>query len=160
MLVPSPCRSRAASRHLTRASPSKGLVRKQVVPACGARARALSMAKAVMKMNGARCPLVSKWACSSTPIIVGICTSAITHEVSFRWGDRKNSSADANVWTTYPSDLTRLWVAARTDPSSSIIEITGGLDNAVLPGDAQSCLLLHSRATAECFANQGPKIIL
>ena len=38
--------------------------------------------------------------------MVGICTSAITHDVSLKWADRKNSSADANVWTMYPSELT------------------------------------------------------
>jgi hypothetical protein len=32
---------------------------------------------------------------SSTPLITDICTSAITHDVSSKWADRKNSSADA-----------------------------------------------------------------
>src|ERR1700726_3277982 len=57
--------------------------------------------------------------------MAGIWTSAITHDVSSRRAECKNSSADANAWTVYPSDLMRLLVATRTDASSSIIEITG-----------------------------------
>jgi len=63
----------------------------------------------------------------------GICTSAITHERSSRWFDSKNSSADANAYTKYPSDLTRLSVVARTDASSSMIATTGSFDKAVFP---------------------------
>src|ERR1700732_1489524 len=70
---------------------------------------------------------------SSRPLITGICTSAITHEVSFKWADRRNSSAEANVWTVYPCDLRRLLVAARTDASSSMTEITGSDDKTGLP---------------------------
>src|SRR5262245_43932025 len=51
--------------------------------------------------------------------------SAITHEVAFTCGDRRNSSADANACVTYPSDRTSRFVATRTDASSSMIEITG-----------------------------------
>ena len=69
----------------------------------------------------------------SRPLITGICTSAITHDVSFRWADRKNSCADANVWTGYPCDLRKLFVAVRTDASSSMTEITGSVDKTVLP---------------------------
>jgi hypothetical protein len=65
--------------------------------------------------------------------MAGICTSAITHDVSFTWVDCKNSSADAKVWTTYPCDLRRLLVAARTDASSSMMEIVESDDKAVLP---------------------------
>jgi hypothetical protein len=82
LLPPSSCR--AASRHLIKASSAKGLVRKQVAPAFRARVRAVSTEKAVMKMNGTRYPSASKWARSSRPLIVGIRTSAITHDVSFR----------------------------------------------------------------------------
>ena len=46
--------------------------------------------------------------------------------LSWKWGDRKNSSADANLWTMYPSDVRRFSVATRTDTSSSTTEITGG----------------------------------
>src|SRR5258708_40321256 len=86
-----------------------------------------------MKMNGTRCPRASKRACSSTPVMDGIWTSAITHDASLNREDRKNSSADAKVWTMYPSDLRRLSVATRTDRSSSRTEITGGLDTIVYP---------------------------
>ena len=51
---------RAASRQLISASPVKGLVRKQLAPAFSACARASSVAKAVMKMNGAGYPLASR----------------------------------------------------------------------------------------------------
>jgi hypothetical protein len=60
----------------------------------------------------------------SNPLIPGICTSATTHEESCKRGDCRNSSADANVRTKYPCELRRLSIAARTDASSSIIEIT------------------------------------
>jgi len=42
----------AHSRHLAKASPSNGLVRKQIAPAFIARARVISTGKAVMKMKG------------------------------------------------------------------------------------------------------------
>jgi hypothetical protein len=126
-----PCK--AVSRHLIRLSLSNGLVRKQIAPALIARFRMVSSGKAVMNMNGTRCPWASKRACSSTPLMAGIWTSAITHDVSLKWEDRKNSSAEAKVWTVYPSDLRRLSVATRMDASSSTIEITGGLGTTVYP---------------------------
>jgi hypothetical protein len=129
--APPPCLSRAVSRDLIKASLSKGLVRRQIAPAFRTCARTVSPGKAVMKMNGTRCPRSSKMACSSTPLMPGIWTSAITHDVSCKWGDRKNSSADANVWAMYPSDVRRFSVATRTDPSSSTTEITGVLDTMV-----------------------------
>src|ERR1700682_2058239 len=97
---------------------------------------------------------------SSRPLMTDICTSAITHEVSFKWADRKNSSADANVWTVYPCDLRRLWVAARTDASSSIMEIAESVDKAGLP-DAGTKRLPERRCPSEKWAaNQPCKIIL
>jgi hypothetical protein len=133
--VPAPprCLTRAASRHFIKVGPGKGLGRKQMAPAFSARARTFSSGKAVMKINGASEPWVRIAASRSNPLITGICTSAITHDVSFKWADRKNSSADANVWTVYPCELRRLLVAARTDASSSMMEITEGVGNAVLP---------------------------
>jgi len=65
--------------------------------------------------------------------MAGIWTSAMTHDESFRQADCKNSSADANVWTRYPCELRRLLVAARTDASSSITEITENFDKTGLP---------------------------
>src|SRR5258708_24003653 len=82
------------------------------------------------------------------PLITDICTSAITHEVSFNWADRRNSSADANVWTVYPCDLRRLLVAARTDASSSMMEIAESVDKAGLP-DAGTKRLPERRCPAE-----------
>src|ERR1700722_8071426 len=69
---------------------------------------------------------------SSRPLIPGICTSATTHRDWLRWFDCRNSSADTKVWTRYPCELRRLSVAARTDASSSTIEITEGIDKAGL----------------------------
>src|SRR6202790_3964820 len=90
---------------------------------------------------------------SSRPLITGICTSAITHDVSFKWADRKNSSADANVWTVCPSDLTRLFVAARTEASSSITEMTESVDKTGLPDAGQGA----GRRTA-APSKSGPRI--
>jgi hypothetical protein len=147
------CSPSAHSRHLANVSPSNGLVRKQIAPAFSARARLISTGKAVMKMNGTLCPWARKWSCSSTPVISGILTSAITHDVSCRRSDRKNSKADANGWTTYPSDLTRLQIAQRTDPSSSMIEITGGSDTAVSPDGVTESLC---STAADCRMRRKP----
>ncbi len=96
-----------------------------MAPAFIARAKVPSSGKAVMKMNGTCRPRESKWVCSSTPLMDGMRTSEITHDMPSRRSDFRNSSADANVKTVYPCDLTRLLVDARTDASSSIIAITG-----------------------------------
>jgi hypothetical protein len=45
--------SRATPRQLIKVGPAKGLDRKQIAPACTARARVVSSGKAVMNMNGA-----------------------------------------------------------------------------------------------------------
>src|ERR1700730_3796491 len=65
--------------------------------------------------------------------IVGI---EIKHAVSASRCDWRNSCADANVYTSKPSDFTRFSVAARTAASSSTIDITGPLLNrhSPLPG--------------------------
>jgi hypothetical protein len=84
---------------------ANGLARKQIAPAFSARARTLSSGKAVMKMNGTAYPWARIWLSSSRPLMADICTSAITHDESFRRADCKNSSADANVWIRYPCDL-------------------------------------------------------
>src|SRR6267154_1074620 len=51
--------------------------------------------------------------------------SEITHDVSWRCGDRRNSSAEANVGALNPSDLTSRFVASRMNSSSSTIETIG-----------------------------------
>lgn len=51
----------------------------------------------------------------------------IRHDVSSRQSDRRNASADSKVWTTYESDCKRLPIAARTDASSSMMEIIGSM---------------------------------
>src|SRR5882757_8087417 len=61
----------------------------------------------------------------------------MTHDESCRRVDCKNSSADANVWTKYPCELRRLLVAARTDASSSITEITESVDKMDFPDAEQ-----------------------
>jgi hypothetical protein len=70
--------------------------------------------------------------------MAGIWTSAITHDVLFKWTEHKNSSADANAWTVYPSDLTRLLVEVRMDASSSMIEITGSPGKMADPSESLS----------------------
>jgi hypothetical protein len=145
------------SRHLIKECLSNGLVSKQIAPDFCTRARTDSSGKAVMKMNGKRCPRASRRACSSTPLMVGIWTSAITHEVSLKWVDRKKSSADANVWTMYPSALSRLSVATRTDASSSTTEITGLLDTMVFLSRRKQPFWRHPKA--ECAAKRDRKII-
>src|SRR5947209_7264905 len=52
-------------------------------------------------------PEADSWRCRSSPVIPGICTSAIRQEVRRTWGERKNSSADAAASTRYPKDFKR-----------------------------------------------------
>jgi hypothetical protein len=139
--VQAPRPSRAASRYFINVGPAKGLARKPIAPALSARARTLSSGKAVMKMNGARRPWARICVSRSKPLITDICTSAITQDVSFSWADCKNSSADANVWTAYPCDLRRLLVAARTDASSSMTEITESVDKKTVLPDTRNRVL-------------------
>jgi hypothetical protein len=61
----------------------EGLGQEANGPASSAWARTLSSGKAVMKMNGTRSPLPRMIAIRCGPLITGICTSAITHDVSF-----------------------------------------------------------------------------
>src|SRR6266851_2256966 len=63
--------------------------------------------------------------CSSSPVIPGICMSAIRQEMRRTWRELKNSCADATASTLYPSDLMRPFIASRIDSSSSMIEISG-----------------------------------
>jgi hypothetical protein len=119
----------AVSRHSIKVWPLKGLFRKPIAPAFIARARTLSSWKAVMKIIGVRRPWAINRLCSSTPLMPGIWTSAITHDVSFMRGDCRKSAAEANVHAVNPSERSRLCVATRTDSSSSMIEITGPWDN-------------------------------
>src|SRR5262249_48137010 len=67
----------------------------------------------------------TKYSCSSTPVMPGICTSAMTQDVSLNRGEDKNSFAEANACAENPSDLSNRAVAVRTEASSSMIEITG-----------------------------------
>src|SRR5215813_1419959 len=54
----------------------------------------------------------------------GMCTSAITHDVSATAADARKSAADENALTLKPSDSIRPSTASRTDSSSSTIEIS------------------------------------
>src|SRR5258708_38218490 len=108
-----------------------------MAPAFSARARTLSSGKAVIKVNGRAYPLARIWVRRSRPLMAGICTSAMTHDESSRRADCKNSSAEANAWTRYPCELRRLLVAARTDASSSITEITESVDKMDFPDAEQ-----------------------
>jgi hypothetical protein len=106
LLLPPRCLSRAMSRHFIKVSLSIGLLGKQIAPAFSARVRTASSEKAVMKMMRTWCPCASKRAGSWTPLMAGIWTSVITHDVSLKCADRKNSPADANVCTlAIPADL-------------------------------------------------------
>ena len=89
----------------------------------------------------------------------GICRSAITHDVPFNPPDCKKCSADEYAWTVYPCDLRNLLVAARTDASSSTMEITETVDKTSLP-HAEPALVQHDRSVEKCAANQDFKIIL
>jgi hypothetical protein len=130
-----------------------------MAPAFRARTRTLSSGKAVIKINGATYPLSRIWVRRSKPLMAGICTSAMTHDESLRRGDCKNSSADANVSTRYPCELRRLFVATRTDTSSSMIEITERIDKTAHPEVRARRLPLVSPPN-KCAINRNCKAIL
>ena len=67
-------------------SQSIGLLKKPAAPPAKARALTFSSGMAVMKMIGVLSPLARSSLCSSMPLILGICTSAIRHEVRFDLG--------------------------------------------------------------------------
>src|ERR1700730_2310310 len=92
-------------------------------------ARIGSSGKAVTKMIGMRRPCANSSRCSSMPLRPGICKSVITQDVSFTCEDCRNSSAEGKVHAPRPSDLTRLLTEERTNSSSSMIEMIGGLGN-------------------------------
>src|ERR1700745_2363453 len=85
-----------------------------------------------MKMIGMRRPWDSNALCSSTPLILGICTSTIRQDECSTSADCKNAWADAKLCATCPSDLIRAVVAVRTDSSSSMIEINEPSDNCAI----------------------------
>jgi hypothetical protein len=133
-------RFRARSTHSIKTRPAKGLARKPMAPPLIARARTLSSGKAVMKMNGTSLSRLRTCVKRSKPPITGICTSAMTQDVSSRWAACRKSWADAKVRTLYPCELRRLSVAARTDASSSMTEITERVDKTGLPEVRTKCL--------------------
>jgi hypothetical protein len=141
--LPVPLRRAAVSTHLIKSGAANGLARKPMAPALNARSRTLSSGKAVIKTNGALWPWACKCVRRSNPLMPGICTSATTHDELCKWVDRRNSSADANVWTTYPCELRRLSIAARTDASSSMTEISESIDKTTFLMRAQGACLEH-----------------
>jgi hypothetical protein len=61
----------------------------------------------VIRMVGMVSPEATRWRCSSSPDIPGICTSAIRQEVRRTWREFKNSSAEAKAWAVYPKGHAR-----------------------------------------------------
>ena len=118
--------SRSGSGHRTAWS------RKPAAPALNAFVWLLSSGKAVMKMMGTDRPWAIRRFCSSIPLMPGILTSEIRHDVSLERGDSRNSSADPKTWAMNPCRRRNLAVATRTDLSSSTIEIIGALDSRVV----------------------------
>jgi hypothetical protein len=107
--------------------PAKGISSKPIAPPA-ARLRMVGSGNAVMKMIGIRLPCAISRSRRSIPLIPGICTSVIRQELSSTRGERRKSSAESNTKATKPSDLRRLFIAARTDASSSTIETIGVFD--------------------------------
>src|SRR5687768_5889896 len=76
-----------------------------------------------MKMMGRQSSPATKYCCNSRPVIPGSLTSSTKHRTLLRHGDRRNCSADENVCTLYPTDLSKLSVASHNAASSSTIAI-------------------------------------
>src|SRR5215467_15474537 len=84
-------------------------------------------------MVGMVFPEAISWRCNSSPVIPGICTSAIKQEVRGTWRELKNSSADAKASAIYPNDFMSPLTASRIDSSSSTTEIRGLVFDTVTP---------------------------
>jgi len=91
--------AKAASTYFSKVAASDALDKKQIAPSRNARARADSSGNAVMKMIGTVRPWLRKRVCSSRPVMSGILTSVITHDVSSKTGECKKAAADSNAWT-------------------------------------------------------------
>src|SRR5260370_40918013 len=96
-----------------------------MTPAASACSRTPLSGYAVIRIVGMGFPKLDRRLYSSSPVIPGICMSAIRQEVRRTWRELKNSCADATASTLYPSDLMRPFIASRIDSSSSMIEISG-----------------------------------
>src|SRR5690349_18615626 len=83
----------ALRTHSRRSSGAKGLMRKQVIPASRARSGVTSPGWAVMMTVGIPSPDAARYACSSSPVMPGIRTSA-TRQLTFaRSGESRNVAA-------------------------------------------------------------------
>lgn len=69
-------------------------------------------------------PALMRCLWSSSPVIAGICTSAIRQAVPTRRGDARKSPADEKVSTGKPNDRMSLPMDSRKNRSSSTIEIS------------------------------------
>ena len=78
-----------------------------------------------MKIIATERPCERNRSCSSIPVIAGIWTSTIRQDVPVSCGESRKSLAEANVCVISPSDRTSRPVDARTESSSSMIEIAG-----------------------------------
>jgi hypothetical protein len=88
-----------------------------------------------MRIVGMVYPILIRCLCSSTPVIVGMWTSAIKQAVSTRRGDARKSAADAKASTAKPIDRMSLRMDSRKNRSSSTTETNalGMLPPAVRP---------------------------
>src|SRR5580704_10135964 len=119
----SPNSCKAKRMPCSNCSSLKGFPRNAMAPACMARRRDSLSSWAVMKMMGMPQPAAASWLCSCSPFMPGICTSTIRHEVSFRWPEPRNFSADSKAAARKPNDAMSRVVVLRTDSSSSMTEI-------------------------------------
>src|SRR6476646_10388029 len=74
----------AVSRQSISTFESNGFLRKQIAFELTSHALRRSSEKAEIKITGILWPLATSACCNSMPLMPGICTSAIKHEVSFR----------------------------------------------------------------------------
>src|SRR6478672_9021106 len=74
----------AVSRQSISTFESNGFLRKQIAFELTSHALGRSSEKAEIKITGILWPAATSACCNSMPLMPGICTSAIKHEVSFR----------------------------------------------------------------------------
>src|SRR6202022_3456522 len=113
-------------------------------------------------MVGMVLPEATRWRYSSSPVIPGICTSAIRHEVRGTLREFKNSSADAKASAVYPNDFMSPLIASRIASSSSRTETRGfafgtSTPSCGFPRGRTRCDPGHSAGIFDCISEDKTK---
>ena len=106
----------------------------------------------MIRMVGKGFPEAERWRCKSSPVIPGICTSAIRQEVRQTWGEAK-TLLHTQRHQLDPTDFMRPFTASRIGSSSSTIEIIGLVFGTRTP--APGLMKVMTLRLSEAFAGAG-----